>query len=231
MRKAILASCIALALAGCDQDLAATLYLRDVQDLLSSAEHERLPTDVTIEVRETGLAKQCEKPEGSQMVEAVASVFEKASLISCESVSGSMNDRMIIKASTYIEHAGNEGRAGDYLVYFTVHNNDEGYGTVTVGFNRDKYEVLQKRIQSIFMMVRPSLDNAAISVTVNNDQRRDVHFVTTGGVFADGLPIDGPLELTLAPRQEVRLKLGDVKSSFLSKNGFTVVGAVAPSER
>lgn len=55
--------------------------------------------DIEIEILEAGLDKYCSLPDGQKFVDAVASVFGKASVVKCENIAASMNDRMVIKAT------------------------------------------------------------------------------------------------------------------------------------
>lgn len=224
-----MACCATAALTGCDQNLSATIYLRDVFELVSSTDAKTLPIDVSIEVLETGIAKQCSKPEGQRFVEAVASVFQKAALVGCEKISGSMNDRMVIKATTMIEAPKTtDVKPGPYLVQFAVHETDkENEAYVIARFNPEKYADLQRQLSDINSMARLKVEDAHVSVTLNNDERDLAKVYLNTGLYADGEPIDNDgAEAQLEPRKEVSLKFGDVKMTFLTKYGWSGVGYI-----
>lgn len=228
IKKFLLTCSILAALCGCDQNLSATLYMRDVNELLASTEAKTLPIDVEIEILEMGIDKQCSKPEGMKLVEAVGSVFEKASLVGCEKISGSMNDRMVIKATTVLTAAQTtEITPGPYLVHFDVHKTDEPtMAFVVARFDAEKYAALQDQLKRVNPMAGISLDDARISVTLNNDERTPMTVYPFIGTFAGGDPVDGNFDVTLEPRQEIGIKLGDVKMAFLAKWGWAGVANV-----
>lgn len=202
--------------------------MRDVNDLLASSEAKSLPIDVEIEILEMGIEKQCSKPEGMKLVEAVASVFEKASLVGCEKISGSMNDRMIIKATTIVSLAlTNEVIPGPYLMHFNIQKTEEtSKAFVLARFNAEKYAYLQSELRRLSPMGGIKIDDARISVAVNNDERNPVTVYPHLGTFADSDPVDANYEAKLEPRQEIALKLGDVKMAFLAKWGWTGIANV-----
>lgn len=228
IRKFLLTCWFPAALCGCDQNLSTTLYMRDVNELLASTEAKSLPIDVEIEILEMGIDKQCSKPEGSKLVGAVGSVFEKASLVGCEKISGSMNDRMVIKATTVLTAAlTSEAKPGPYLVHFDVHKTDDtAMAFVVARFNAEKYAALQDQLKRVNPMAGTTLDNARITVALNNDERSPTTVYSSIGTFADGNPVDGNYEVKLEPRQEIGVKLGDVKMAFLAKWGWAGIANV-----
>ncbi|KQW43160.1 hypothetical protein ASD02_35355 [Ensifer sp. Root1252] len=213
---------------GCDQNLSTTLYMRDVNDLLASTEAKSLPIDIEIEILEMGITKQCSKPEGMKLVEAVASVFEKAALVGCEKVSGSMNDKMVIKATTVVSLAlTNDVVPGPYLVHFDIQKTEEtSRAFVLARFNSEKYAYLQDELKRLSPMGGIKIDDARISVAINNDERNPVSVYPHSGTFANGDPVDANYEEKLEPRQEIALKFGDVKMAFLAKTGWAGIANV-----
>lgn len=225
MLKKIVGFCLAsVTLVGCDQNVSTTLYVRDVQEMLAKSEPSQIPVDISIEVLESGLAQRCSKPEGQELVEAVASVFEKASLVACEKVSGSLNDRMMIKATTLLFYAKpEEPMKSNYLLAFEAFRLENKAPTVAVTFNSEKYEEIQKRIRRVNTMASIKLSDASISVVINNDLREPVPVVFARGAFVDGKPADQPMQLKLDPRQEANVKLGDVKLAYLAQSGSALI--------
>lgn len=222
-------TCVAaLSLAGCDQNLTATLYTRDLNELLAASEEKSLPLDVEIEILEMGIDKQCSKPEGAKLVEAVASVFAKATLVGCENVSGSMNDRMIIKATTSLSLAlTSEVKPGPYLVHFNVQKTEEpNRAFIVARFNAQKYEALNQALRRVSPMASIKIENARVVVKISNDERSPVTLYPFFGTFAQGDPVDNDWSATLEPRQEVTIKTGDVKTAFLAKYGWTGIANV-----
>ncbi|WP_445433015.1 DUF7424 family protein [Brucella grignonensis] len=225
MLKKIAGFCLAsMALIGCDQNVSTTLYVLDVEEMLAKSEPSQISVDISIEVLESGLAQRCSKPEGQELVEAVASVFEKASLVACEKVSGSLNDRMTIKATTLLFYAKpEEPMKSNYLLAFEAFRLENGTSSVAVTFNAEKYEDIQKRIRRVNTMASIKLSDASISVVVNNDLREPAPVIFSRGVFVDGKPADQPLQLQLNPRQEATVKLGDVKLAYLAQSGSALI--------
>lgn len=231
IKKLIVPCVVALTLTGCDQNLSTTVYSRDVKDLLAATDAKSLPLDVEIEILELGIEKKCSTPEGAQLVEAVAAVFEKASLVGCEKISGSMNDRMVIKATTTISRALTTDVApGPYLVNFNIFKRDESdTGLIAARFNAEKYKELTQRLTSINPMASINIANARVTVKVNNDERAKVTLFPSTGTFANNDPVDSGWSADLEPRQEVSIKTGDVKTAFLVKNGWASVGVLQMS--
>ncbi|MEE9983274.1 hypothetical protein [Agrobacterium pusense] len=227
-RKLLMMCAAALSLTGCDQNLTATLYARDINELLAAAEEKSLPLDVEIEILEMGIDKQCSKPEGAKLVEAVSSVFEKAALVGCENISGSMNDRMVIKATTSLSLAlTNEVKPGPYLVHFNVQKTDEpNRAFIVARFNAQKYEALNQALRRVSPMASIKIENSRVVVKINNDERSPVTLYPFFGTFAEGDPVDNDWSATLEPRQEVTIKTGDVKTAFLAKNGWAGIANV-----
>lgn len=228
IKKFIVPCVVALALSGCDQNLSTTVYSRDVADLLVATDAKSLPLDVEIEILELGIEKKCSTPEGAQLVEAVAALFQKASLIGCEKISGSMNDRMVIKATTTISRAlTNDVPPGPYLVDFNIFKRDEpNTGLIAARFNAEKYTELTQRLTSINPMASINISSARITVKVNNDERSKVTLFPSEGTFANNDPVDSGWSADLEPRQEVSIKTGDVKTAFLVKHGWAAIGVL-----
>lgn len=228
IKKLAVTCCVALALAGCDQNLSATLYTRDLNELLASNEAKSLPLDVEIEILEMGIDKQCSKPEGAKLVEAVSSVFAKATLVGCENVSGSMNDRMVIKATTTLSLAlTTEVKPGPYLVHFDVQKTEEpNRAFIVARFNAEKYEALNQALRRVSPVASIKIENARVVVKINNDERSPAALYPFFGTFAEGDPVDNDWQATLEPRQEVTIKTGDVKTAFLAKYGWAGIANV-----
>lgn len=231
IKKFIVPCVVALALTGCDQNLSTTVYSRDVKDLLAANDAKTLPLDVEIEILELGIAEKCSTPEGAKLVEAVAAVFQKASLVGCEKISGSMKDRMVIKATTTISRALTTDTApGPHLVEFNVYKRDEpDTALIAARFNAEKYSELTRRLTSITPMARINISDARVIVKVNNDERAKVTLVPDRGTFVNNDPIDSEGSANLEPRQEVSIKTGDVKTAFLAKYGWAEIGVLQMS--
>lgn len=217
-------SLMSLFLVGCDQNISATVYARDIEEILASQGARSVPIDITIEVLESGLARKCAQSEGKELVEAVATVFAKASLVGCEKVSGSLNDRMLIRATTLLF----SGKAGhpihdEYLLGFAVLEMENGSPAVSVTFNPKKYQEVQRRLRDVNSMASVKLSDATISMVMNNDQREPITALFWRGVFVDGKPADHAMSQELQPRQEVTVKLGDVKLAYLTQSGSAPV--------
>lgn len=195
---------------------------------MASTEAKGFPIDVRIEILEMGIDKECAKPEGQKLIEAVAGVFQKASLVGCEKIPGSMKDRMVIKATTVFAAANStQITPGPYLVHFDVHKTeDPQMAYVVARFNAEKYAALQSQIRRVNMMANVKIEDARISVALSNDERESFKVFPNVGVFSDGEPIDTQFESKLEPRQEVVLKLGDVKMAYLVKYGWAGVANV-----
>lgn len=223
-------SCFAASLSACDQNVSATLYVRDVQDLMAANTAKEIPVDITIDIFETGIANQCSKPEGKEIVEAVASGFEKAVLIGCEKIAGSMNDKMSIKATTkFVTAESNGTRPIEYLIEFDAFKMDAQSDGVDIRFNSKKYDEIQNKLKRINMMAKIQIEKASISLTVSNDLREPAGVIYSRGVFADGHPLDYGGEQNLEPRQDTIIKLGDVKMAYLAQNTWARVFGIKRS--
>lgn len=219
IKKYIAAGFLLMILSACDQNVSAVLYVRDIQDLMSAnSASKKIPIDINIDIFETGLANQCDKPEGKAIVDAVASGFEKAVLIGCEKIAGSMKDKMTIKATTkFMARLSDELQPVDYLIEFEAFNNDDQSDGVDVRFNFEKYNEIQQKLTRINMMANIKVEDANISLTVSNDLRESATVIYSRGVFADGQPLDFGGEQSLEPRQNTIIKFGNVKIAFLAK--------------
>jgi hypothetical protein len=227
-KKVTLFCGVAFCVAGCDQNLSATLYTRDLIELVAASESKGIPLDVEIEVLETGIDKQCSKPEGAEIVKAVASVFAKAVLVGCEDIPGSMNDRMIIKATTALSVSHkDEMPQSPYLAQFYVVKADQPDRAVVIArFDAEKYEALNQKIKRINAVMNISVQNTRVFVKISNDERYPVVFDVFSGSFAEGDPVDNAWETTLEPRQEITIRTGDVKMASLARYGWAAIGAV-----
>lgn len=214
-------------LAACEQKVTATFYLRDVQELFSEVSNKNPTVDLSIEIFESGLVKKCESSEGNDIVNAIASVFEKATLVACEKMSGSFNDRMIIKASTELKPLKSEGSLKDqYLLSFEGEETDDGLILVRANYAPEKYEVLQKRLRRINSMLTIKIENVHLSVNLNNDLRDPIDVIINSGVFLNGQPLAGTGEYRLDVREEANIKLGDVLQTYLVQQHSAVIFGV-----
>lgn len=228
--KVIFVLCAVIMLVGCDQNVSLNLYMRDVNELLASDDEEKvIPIDVKIEILGTGIAGQCSRSEGVEVVEAVASVFEKASLIGCEKISGSMNDRMVISATTGVARSlDNKVKAAPYLIAFDVRKSTKSpKAIISVLFDSMSYTLLQSKIERITQIGKIDIRDATISITFNNDERGAIVVFPNSGTFVNGEPIDGESNFKLEPRQAFELKLGDVKTRSLSNIGWADALAIS----
>ena len=221
----IASACLAvIALTACDQNVSATLYVRDIQEVSASASLMAVPVDLSIEILESGLVQKCARPEGQELVDAVAAVFEKAALIGCEKVSGSLNDRMTIKATTTLyKTKQGQNTSISNLLAFEAGTAEDGSSFVNVRFNPEKYEEVQRRLRRVNSMASIKLSDAFLSLGANNDLREPVTAIYSRGVFINSQPIDLPMQQQLNPRQEAIIKLGDVKLASLAQNGSALV--------
>ena len=120
-----------------------------------------------------------------------------------------------------------EAKPGPYLVHFDVHKTDDtAMAFVVARFNAEKYAALQDQLKRVNPMAGTTLDNARITVALNNDERSPTTVYSSIGTFADGNPVDGNYEVKLEPRQEIGVKLGDVKMAFLAKWGWAGIANV-----
>ncbi len=200
--------------------------------MLSSTEASQVPVEVSIEILESGIAQKCARPEGQELVEAVASVFQKASLVGCEKVSGSLNDRMIIKATTLLfRNKPEEPKTSGYVLDFEAAHLQDGLRSVFIRFDLEKYELLKKRLRQVNSMASIKLEDASISVVLNNDLREPIVTVFSRGSFIDGRPADQAYQIPLNPRQEAILRLGDVKLAYLAQSGSALLFGIPKEDQ
>lgn len=224
MKKSVVMLCALMALAGCDQNISADLYVRDLRDLLASDGSKRLPVTMNMEINAPGLSKQCGQQEGTQIVAAIAGAFEKATVVSCGDVSGSLDDRMIIKATTYIERQKDPTNVewGRIPLHFAVGNFlDHSNADIYAFFNADAFNALKTQLRSINMLIDPNVRDVSLTVTISNDERDPITIKGIIGSFVNGAPIAVmPEVVKLEPRQEMTIKLGDVEMSYLAQHGW-----------
>jgi len=226
IKKLFMSGCFLTTLSACDQNLSTTLYVRDIQELNIAATDKDIPIDITIEIFETGIDKQCSKPEGKEIIEAIASSFQKANLIGCEKIAGSMKDKMTIKATTRFSYTADGSRPAKHLIEFETYKFNDEYDAVNVRFNQEKYVELQKKLKRINMMANITTEDVNVTIMANNDLREAAELVFSRGVFANGDPIDNEGSIVLEPRQETTIKLGNVKMASLAKYTWARVFAV-----
>lgn len=213
---------VAVALAGCEQKVSATVYLRDVQQLLSSSAPAEIPVEIKIDVYETSIEQECQKPSGQKILEAVAAHFEKATLLGCEKIIGSMNGRMSIKATTRLAVPEREDAPIKYLIELQAGRRpDENVDPLSLRFDPQKYAELQDDLKRISMMSNIKLSDTRVSITVNNDTGAVAPLFFVPGSFVDGEAVDNQQNRHLQLREEAIIELGDVKTAFLGKNGWT----------
>ncbi|WP_418135856.1 DUF7424 family protein [Agrobacterium sp. El2ro-1b] len=212
---------VAVALAGCEQKVSATVYLRDVQQLLSSAAPAEIPVEIKIDVYETSIEQECQKSSGQKILEAVAAHFEKATLLGCEKIAASMNGRMSIKATTRLAVPEREDAPIKYLIELQAGKRpDENVDPISLRFDPQKYAKLQDDLKRISMMSNIKLSDTRVSIAVNNDTGNPVPVFFIPGSFVDGEAIDNRNDRDLQPREEAIIELGNVKTAFLGKNGW-----------
>ncbi len=212
---------VAVALAGCEQKVSATVYLRDVQQLLSSSAPAEIPVEIKVDVYETSIEQECQKPSGQKILEAVAAHFEKATLLGCEKIAASMNGRMSIKATTRLAAPEREDAPIKYLIELQASRRpDENVDPLSLRFDPQKYAELQDDLKRISMMSNIKLSDTRVSVAVNNDTGSPVSLFFVPGSFVDGEAIDTTKDRALQLREEAIIELGDVKTAFLGKNGW-----------
>ncbi|WP_156407947.1 hypothetical protein [Ensifer sp. Root127] len=219
LRKFGIAFLIATALSGCDQNVTATIYVRDLQDLLSQPTNGKtVPVTMELEVLAPGLRDKCDKPEIQQMVSVVASYFDSATLVGCEQVKGAMYDTLRIKSGTMMEiqATGANGFDSKQLIKFAVTRPDNGVATLFVVFNKSAYDELNERIRAINMMAHLKTDEAHITVVLDNDTREPFKWASGSGNWYDGRPQAIVRQETLAPRGSTAMKLGDVNMAVLT---------------
>lgn len=180
LKKIALTCCVVASLSACKQEVVGTIYVRDLQEVVDSKKD--IPIDVLINVYEMGIAKKCNDPKSQELVKAVAAQFQSATLAGCETIQGSMRDRMTIKATTVLTAPEtNQVGSGKYLFQFDafkssmkVDEKDVPGIYVSAHFDRDKYEAVRKAVRAVDMMANIDLNDVEIKVTVNNDLRKDV---------------------------------------------------------
>lgn len=237
LKKIALTCCIAAGLSACKQEVVGTIYVRDLQEVVDSKKD--IPIDVLINVYEMGIAKKCNDPKSQELVKAVAAQFQSATLAGCETIQGSMRDRMTIKATTVLNAPEtNQVGSGKYLFQFDafkssmkVDGKDVPGIYVSAHFDRDKYEAVRKAVRAVDMMANIDLSDVEIKVTLNNDLRKDVMVYPSIGLFVDGEPVDNNgASLKLEPRKESEHRFGNVKAAFLTKYQWGSIATVTLDE-
>jgi len=215
---------IAVALTSCEQKLSTTLYLRDIQQMMTSRQHVEMPVDIKIDIFETGMENQCDRPSGKEIVELVGAYFERANLLGCEKIAGSMNGRMSIKVTTRLSFTEQAGAPVKYLLEFQAGPRPaEVSDPLFIRFDPAKYADLQAKVRRLNAMTSIKLSDALITLTINNDLREDVPLTIYSGAYVDGEPMEFQQNRTVRPREEILLEFGDVKSAFLGRYGWGYV--------
>lgn len=236
LRKIGIACLLATALTSCDQNVTATIYVRDIQDLLSQpTDRKTVPVELSLEVLGPGLSKQCDKPETKEMVSAVASHFDSATLVGCEEVSGAMYDVLKIKATTVLEvHAAGADVDIPQLIKFSISRpapeKDVRSARIFAEFNKQAYDELNDKLRSINMMAQLSPEDAKLTVVLNNDSREPFSWLVNGGTWLDGKPRPYPDESTIDARGTATVKFGDVSMAFLTSTQNVEFGAYLPNK-
>ncbi len=236
LKKIGIACLIATALTSCDQNIVANIYVRDIQDLIAQpAGGKPVPVNLDLEVQAPGLRDKCDKPEIKEMVAAVGSYFDSATLAGCEQVKGAMYDVMKIKATTVMEVV-EEGASVEQkqLVRFVVSRPAPAKGIPSAGvfaqFNRQAYDELNIRLRSINMMAQLKTEEARFTVALNNDTRDQVKWFAEPGNWYDGIPLANFGEdKTVDQRAVLSIKLGDVNTAALTTGGLVQIGAYSPA--
>ncbi|WHA43223.1 DUF7424 family protein [Agrobacterium larrymoorei] len=212
---------MAVALASCEQKLSATLYLRDIQQMMTSNQHDETPVDIKIDILETGMENQCDRPSGREIVDLVGSYFEKATLLGCEKIAGSMNGRMSIKVTTRLSYTEQAEAPVKYLLEFQAGPRpNEVSDPLFIRFDPEKYADLQAKVKRLNAMTSIKLSEARIALTINNDLREDAPLTIYSGAYVDGQPMEFQQNRILKPREETLIEFGNVKSAFLGQYGW-----------
>lgn len=233
-KKIALTCCIAAGLSACKQEVVGTLYVRDLLEVLESKKD--IPVDISINVYEMGIAKKCNDPKSDQIVKAVAAQFQSATLAGCETIQGSMRDRMTIKATTVLTTQDDQQlRPAKYLLQFNAMKTsvpDTGKSLdgffVIAQFDKAKYEQVQKAVRAVDMMAGIDLNDIGIKITINNDLRQNVIVAPSIGSFVDGYPSDRKdVQYDLEPRKESEFTFGNVKATSLVRYDWATIAAFA----
>ena len=212
---------MAVALASCEQKLSATLYLRDIQQMMTSNQNVEKPVDIKIDILETGMENQCERPSGKEIVELVGTYFEKATLLGCEKIAGSMNGRMSIKVTTRLSRTEqNETPAMHLLEFQAGPTPEKASDPLFIRFDANKYADLQAKLKRLNGMISIKISDTHLALTINNDLRSDASLAIYTGVYVDGQPLEFQEDRVLKPREETVIEFGDVKSAYLGRVGW-----------
>ncbi len=221
IRKLSSVCLMAVALTSCEQKLSASLYLRDIQQMITSKQHVETPVDMRIDILETGMENQCDRPSGKEIVELVGAYFERAMLLGCEKVAGAINGRMSIKVTTRLSYTDQAGAPVKYLLEFQAGPRpNEVSDPLFVRFDPDKYADLQLKVRRLNAMTSVKLSDTRIALTINNDLREDAPLTIFSGAYVDGQPMEFQQDRILKPREEILIEFGDVKSAFLGRYGW-----------
>lgn len=205
---------ICLAIAGCRTDVTVEVYSSDLRAVTADTP---LSTAGTMAIQIPS-ASECDKYT-AQIVAIMKGVVDKFMPQGCKSVG--MDSFLMAEISVPVVvdpdwKGGN--KLFELLVAVADDHPDLRGRIVIVGLNRDKYEILSKRMRKEFHQ-KLDLAKSKLTILLRNDERQDARF-QVDMVFVDGQPRNMQT-LNLKRRGVARIELSNVHAAFLEKEGST----------
>ena len=232
MKYVKLASTILMAvliLSGCKQELASTLYVRDLVETVSSDKVMTTPAEIKLEMP---TKKSCAEKK-NKLTRVISPFFNNLEKTQC-----------IQEGSDAFCYAGfeipmitvpNDGNlSNNYKGGISAHlKNNNGQIDVYLSMKSNLLKALDKNLEDEFMGsggIDP--EDMTIKISINNDAR-NTYVLFVEGAFLDGQAIISRFGQTieLDRRSEAVIKLADVSVFALTgrgKTNFAYVGTVAP---
>lgn len=214
MRKIILATAALAALTGCKTQIATDLF---TSDLIAAANGATLTAPLTIGL-ETGSEAECTK-NAPAILTAVQSKFTEAEFIGCATESFDHFARFRVQATVtqassapgapFAIGATRDGAA----LHITYLTDPAAVRAIWNALPKDMTEYKRFEFKPI------------LTATINNDLPGDVT-LTTDDVFANGQPVQGTRQHSLARRAQIDIALSDVTNAAFEGDGTAHIATI-----
>ncbi len=210
----VLVTLLATLVSACNVDVDSTVYLRDIQEAADGS----LTAGVTLTTYAPGAAdpESCAKME--EFVPVLARYLGEAALEQCVKRDGAMEDAVVFSGSLPIVTEAEAAADSVLSLLVTAGDGEAPSQRLTLLAQPELVRDLIERVRQVNMMAAIDLTDVTVAARVINDLRESAA-MTVRHAFVDGTPAVEGLQVELAPRDEVRLQLSDVKSLFLLTQG------------
>jgi hypothetical protein len=210
---------LALPLAGCKQEITATVYIKDIAEAVLS--QESMITEAIIEL-EMPTDKACNE-KMSTVTRIISPFFINVKKVQCieKGSDAFFYARFEVPLMKVVEDRMDDDHFGG--ISFQLRENNNGI-EIFLRMKGDKLSALNNDLSNEFLGSGGiTSETLKVAITINNDDRVPYN-LRVNGVFIDGRPVVyGPHTLELKRRSESVVTLSNVSVAALVKNSINFV--------